>query len=122
MIYALDFDGTLCVNTFPKIGKPNKELIKKVIKYKENGNELILWTCRNGKELKEAVEWCKEQGIEFDAVNEDLPRIKSTKFGKNKSVKIYADVYLDDKAEKVEIKESIQDISTPHILDFILQK
>lgn len=95
-IYAVDFDGTLCVNKFPEIGAPNKALIEHLIKSKEKGNKLILWTCRVAEKLQEAVDWCKAQGLEFDTVNENLPEI-IVKFGRNNR-KVFADVYIDDKA------------------------
>lgn len=41
--------------------------------WKRNGNKLILWTCCAGEALSKAVEWCREQNFEFDAVNDNLP-------------------------------------------------
>lgn len=94
-IYAFDFDGTLCREAFPAIGKPNKAMIRYAKRMKKHGHRLILWTCRYGDRLKEAVEWCALQGIEFDAVNQNLPEILE-KFGSD-SRKITADYYIDDK-------------------------
>lgn len=94
-IYAFDFDGTLCEEAYPDIGRPNKTMIRYAKKLKKKGNHLILWTCRNGKMLENAVMWCKEQGIEFDAVNQNLPEILEL-FGSD-SRKITADYYVDDK-------------------------
>ncbi len=74
-IHACDFDGTLCESIFPGIGKPNMALINHLIKRRKQGNKIILWTCRVGDRLKEAVEWCKSYGLEFDAVNENLPEM-----------------------------------------------
>ena len=37
------------------------------------GHEVVLWTSRNGKELEDAVEWCKDWGLVFCAVNEPAP-------------------------------------------------
>lgn len=96
MIYAVDFDGCLCVNAWPEIGRPNKVLINKLRVLRRGGTKLILWTCREGDKLREAVEWCKAQGLEFDAVNENLPEMNAL-YG-NDSRKIGADVYIDDKA------------------------
>ena len=36
-------------------------------------HRLILWTVREGKLLDEAVEWCRERGVEFYAINRDYP-------------------------------------------------
>lgn len=94
-IYAFDFDGTLCQEAYPAIGKPNKAMIRYAKRLKEKGHRLILWTCRNGLALENAVAWCREQGIEFDAVNQNLPEILEM-FGSD-SRKITADYYVDDK-------------------------
>lgn len=95
-IYAVDFDGTLCRAAFPGIGEPNTVLISHLIKRRKQGDKLILWTCRIGERLQEAVEWCRGHGLEFDAVNGNLPETIE-KWG-GESRKIYADVYLDDQA------------------------
>ena len=90
------FDGTLCESVFPDIGKPNMALINHLIKRRKQGNKLILWTCRVGDRLAEAVEWCKQFGLEFDAVNENLPEMIELWGGESR--KVFADVYIDDKA------------------------
>ena len=95
-IYAVDFDGTLCESVFPGIGNPNIALISHLIKRRKQGNKIILWTCRVGDRLQEAVEWCKVYGLEFDAINENLPEMIE-QWG-NESRKVFADVYIDDKA------------------------
>lgn len=96
-IYAVDFDGTLCVSSFPEIGAPNMRLINHLIKRKRQGNKLILWTCRVGERLAEAVSWCKDKGLEFDAVNNNLPEM--IEYWGNNPRKVFADVYIDDKAK-----------------------
>ena len=95
MIYAVDFDGTLCESDFPNIGRPNRKLIKHLISLRESGDKLILWTSRSGDRLDEAVRWCEKQGITFDAVNANLPEIVE-KFGTDPR-KVYAHRYIDDK-------------------------
>ena len=97
-ILCVDFDGTLCSHEFPEIGKPNLHVIEFVKNFRKEGNKVILHTCRGGKCLEKALRWCERQGLEFDAINDDLPEIKETRFGKTKSKKIYANIYLDDKA------------------------
>jgi hydroxymethylpyrimidine pyrophosphatase-like HAD family hydrolase len=59
MILAIDFDGTLCKDAYPKIGEPNENLIAHLIMFKNKGHKLILWTCREEKDLWEAVQWCE---------------------------------------------------------------
>lgn len=70
---AVDFDGTLCYSKWPELDQPNLALIEYLQEWKRNGNKLILWTCRVGEALSKAVEWCREQNLEFDAVNDNLP-------------------------------------------------
>lgn len=95
-IFAVDFDVTLCESVYPGIGEPNITLIKHLIKRRNQGNKVILWTCRCGDRLQEAVTWCREQGLEFDAVNENLPEM--IEWYGNDCRKVGADVYIDDKA------------------------
>lgn len=95
MIYAIDFDGTLCVDEFPKIGNPFRNRIAAVKKLQKEGHKIILWTCRNGDALKEAIEWCKTHELIFDAVNENLPEVREKWGGDTR--KVYCDFYIDDK-------------------------
>lgn len=104
-IIAVDFDGTLCVHAYPDIGAPNKELIDELIKHKENGGQLILWTCRSTEDLDKAMAWCTEQGLVFDSVNEDVPTVKNSEYGRSKSPKVFANVYLDDRAVRITVGE-----------------
>ena len=94
-IIAVDFDGTLCESSWPDIGKPIDRTITYLLNEREKGSKLILWTCREGAMLSDAVRWCEERGLYFDAVNDNLPEI-SKKFGGN-SRKIFANVYIDDR-------------------------
>ena len=96
MIIAVDFDGTLCESRYPEMGQPNIPLIKGLKEKQEQGDKLILWTCRSGEYLENAVEWCKGHGLFFDSVNENLPEI--LELWGNDSRKITADIYIDDKA------------------------
>jgi len=95
-IIAVDFDGTLCEDCFPECGYPNLNLINYLIKKQNEGARIILWTCRNGKDLDVAVSFCKKHKLLFDAVNENLPEIIE-RYGSD-SRKIFADIYIDDKA------------------------
>ena len=106
-IYAVDFDNTLAVTRFPEIVEPKAKVVAAVKMLKANGHKVILWTSRAGKDLEAAVEWCREQGIVFDAVNEPLPE-QMDRWG-NDTRKVYADFYIDDKAMTVEALESIMD-------------
>lgn len=94
-IYAVDFGGTLCESVWPGIGEPNTKLIHHLIQRRAEGAKVILWTCREGEKLREAVEWCREQGLEFDAVNDNIPEMVERHNGSN-SRKIWATCYIDD--------------------------
>ena len=95
-VIAVDFDGTLCENRFPEIGEPNTELISQLIEAQGAGAAVILWSCRSGKRLKEAIKWAKDQGLRFDYVNRNTPeRIRAYK---SDCRKVSADVYIDDRA------------------------
>ncbi len=95
-IIAVDFDGTLCADCYPKIGAPNLRLIYILKELRKKGARLILWTCRCGEPLREALKWCAFYGLGFDAVNENLPEILE-KYGSD-SRKIFADIYIDDRS------------------------
>lgn len=95
LIFAVDFDGTLCENKYPEIGEPKQEVINKCIELEKEGHRFILNTCRTDKELDAAIEWCKEKGIKFEAINHNLP--DRMKLYENDCRKIGADYYVDDK-------------------------
>lgn len=96
MIFGVDFDGTLSYGEWPEVGPANFGLIDFLNFRRSQGDKLILWTCRCGDALNKAVNWCREQGICFDAVNDNLPEIVE-KYGSN-SRKICCDYYIDDRA------------------------
>jgi len=91
-IIATDFDGTLCKNRYPAIGDPNEGLIKWLCQQKQNGKKIILWTCRENDELNDAINWCKKNGLVFDAINCNVSEITFY------SRKVVADLYIDDRA------------------------
>lgn len=110
MIIATDFDGTLCTHRFPNIGEEAPHAINVLKKLREKGHKVFLWTMRGHPDLsrfphvnkdtgeyipqdtlQEALDWCKERGLEFDGVNES-PEQFST------SPKQYAKLYIDDAA------------------------
>ena len=95
-IIGVDFDGTLAVTrgTYPRIQGPIQEVIDYVKSEQAAGAYLILITMREYDELKDAVAWAKEQGLRFDAVNDNLPQMKEF-FGNNPR-KIFCNEYLDD--------------------------
>lgn len=96
-IIAVDFDGTLVTDDYPYIGRPIWKTINFCKTAQENGDILILWTCRCGNDLKEAIEFCESIGLYFDYVNENTKEHLEL-FGGQDTRKIYADIYIDDKS------------------------
>lgn len=94
-IIAVDFDGTLCENMYPEIGEPNNALLDELKLRKNNGAKIILWTCRVGDQLEQAIDWCRDHGLTFDAVNQNLPEIIEGFGGDCR--KIFAHEYIDDR-------------------------
>jgi len=93
-IIAVDFDGTIVENAYPKIGKPLLFAFETLKKLQEEGFVLILWTYRSGLHLEEAVAFCKKNGLEFYAVNNSYPEEVYTD---TISRKIQADIFIDDR-------------------------
>lgn len=98
MIIAVDFDGVLCDNAFPQIGAPHYEIISLMRRLLDVGHEVILWTSRADGELAAAIDWCKDYGLHFTAVNDNAPSNKKQYSAKypNGTRKVYADIYIDD--------------------------
>lgn len=97
---AIDFDGCLCANAYPEVGAPHWNIITAAMGEQKNGAGIILWTCREGKLLQDALAACERWGLHFDAVNDSLPSWKE--FYGNNTRKVGADEYWDDKAYRVE--------------------
>ena len=97
-IIALDFDGTLVYNQWPEIGPTREDILAAAIQAQQNGAKIILWTCRIGKPLNDAIAWCEDHGLRLDAVNDNLPELV-IKYGSNPR-KITATEYWDDRAIK----------------------
>ena len=91
---AVDFDGTIVEDAYPKIGKEKLFAFETLKKLQEKGHRLILWTYRSGRGLDEAVTFCKDNGIIFYSVNSSFPE---EVFEDKYSRKINADVFIDDR-------------------------
>lgn len=101
-VIAVDFDGTLeRGGDYPVPGTPNYELICILRELRGEGVKLILYTCRENRDLGIALQWCYEHGLIFDAVNENLP--ERVELHGNDCRKIGADMYIDDKARTPEM-------------------
>jgi hypothetical protein len=91
---AVDFDGTIVEHEYPEIGKEKLFAFQTLKELNKLGASLILWTFRTGKELDDAVEYCRQNGVEFYAVNKSYPE---EIFDESVSRKINADIFIDDK-------------------------
>jgi len=94
LLIAVDFDGTIVEDAYPNIGKPQLFAFETMKRLQSDGHRLILWTYRCGKKLDEAVAFCKENGVEFYAVNSSFP---NEEFTGKESRKIGADLFIDDR-------------------------
>lgn len=95
-VIAVDFDGTLFKTEYPTILEPIPGVVERAKREQAKGAKLVLWTCREGAELEAAVAACREQGIEFDAVNRNLPE-RVEEWGTDPR-KVGADEYWDNRA------------------------
>lgn len=94
MIVAVDFDGTIVSNAWPRIGIINQHTKDFILWLQKQGHTWILLTMREGEKLQEAVAFCKEHGLNPDYVNDNTKELIE-QFGNNPR-KIYADIYIDD--------------------------
>ncbi|HLW09761.1 MAG TPA: hypothetical protein VKX35_05130 [Fermentimonas sp.] len=96
MVIAVDFDGTIVKDRYPLIGEPVPGATETLKKLRKEGYQIILWTCRTGKHLAEAVKYCAENGIRFDAINQNL-RYRTVYYKGSDPRKVGADLYIDDR-------------------------
>lgn len=95
MVIAVDFDGTIVKHKYPQIGREIPLAIKTLKRLQSDGHILILWTVRSGKLLEDAITFCKQQGIEFYAVNCNYP--EETELNIIQCRKINVDLFIDDR-------------------------
>lgn len=96
MTIAVDFDGTIVEHRYPEIGREIPFATQTLKMLTEDHHKLILWSVREGKLLEDAVQWCRERGVEFYAVNKDFPEEDVTR-NQHFSRKLKADVWIDDR-------------------------
>lgn len=97
---AVDFDGTLVEHEYPDLGPVIPECFKWLKRFKEANACLMLWTMRSSHPaygrgadaLAQAVELCRENGIEWDYVNADPAQLVWTT-----SPKLNAHRFIDDR-------------------------
>jgi len=92
---AVDFDGTIVEHKYPEIGKEILFAFETLRALQRQNHQLILWTYRSGRELEEAVEFCRQHGVEFYAINASYPEEEFDE--EYDSRKIDADIFIDDR-------------------------
>lgn len=95
MTIAIDFDGTIVEHRYPRIGREIPFAIETLKKLQKENHRLILWSVREGRLLDEAVQYCRERGLEFYAVNSNYA--EETKESQHYSRKLQADMFIDDR-------------------------
>lgn len=96
MTIAVDFDGTIVRHRYPAIGEELPFATETLRMLIADRHRLILWSVREGELLDEAVEWCRQRGVEFYAVNRDYPEEDITK-NVRFSRKLKVDLWIDDR-------------------------
>lgn len=94
MRIAVDFDGTIVEHRYPEIGREQLFAFETLKELQKQEHQIILWTYRCGEELEQALEFCRERGMEFYAANRNYPE---EKWEEGMPRKIQADVYIDDR-------------------------
>lgn len=94
---AVDFDGTIVEHKYPAIGREKPFAVETLKALLADGHRLILWSARDGNLLQEAIEWCRKRGLEFYAVNSSHPADYMFQGRSDKSSKVIADIYIDDR-------------------------
>ena len=101
-VIGVDFDGTIVEHRYPAIGPEMPGAFEVLKELKAAGHKLVLWTCRedfghniNRRYLTDAVEFCRENGVEFDAVNETIPE-HDFRYGETLTRKPHCHYYIDD--------------------------
>jgi hydroxymethylpyrimidine pyrophosphatase-like HAD family hydrolase len=107
-IIAVDFDGTI-VKQEDDLNCREFVLLpyaKEVVSWIYDNFYVILWTCRTGQMLQNAIDFLDRRGIRFHAVNKNASFLTF-----ETSAKIFADYYVDDRARYVDwlkIQERLQ--------------
>lgn len=96
MIIAIDFDGVLNQGAFPAAGPLDHQLVDLLPLIQEQGHTVVLWTCRAGILLADALEALSTRKFRPNLVNANCPT-RITEYGTD-SRKVSADLYIDDRA------------------------
>lgn len=96
-VVAVDFDDSIAYTHYPTIIKPLPHAMDVLrVLMDDPYTVLILWTCREGEYLQQALDFCELYGIKFDYVNENCKR--NLDLYTVDCRKVSADIYIDDKS------------------------
>lgn len=96
MTIAVDFDGTIVEHAYPQIGEEIPFATETLRRLIQERHRLVLWTVREGTLLQQAIDWCRERGVEFYSVNRDYPEEDPEK-NNHFSRKLKVDLWIDDR-------------------------
>ena len=94
-ILAIDFDLTICISDYPKLGTERPGAGAVIRQFVKDGYGVVINTCRSGVDLGNAINWLHQNNIPYHFVNSNFPHLIS-EYGSD-TRKISADVYIDDK-------------------------
>lgn len=110
---AVDFDSTLCLTDgYPHIIAPNGNCFYVLKQWQNLGCKILLHTMRHGKDLDDAVEWCKDNGFTFDGINHNP---ENEERDPEYNEKMYAVFYIDDKNFGVPLLHDAQGRIRDHV-------
>lgn len=129
---TVDFDATLCYpHAYPNICNENKPCFDVLRKWQTMGCMIILNTMRGGKELQDAIEWCRKANFTFDAIGRNPTQ---DEWCEKDVYKCYSVLDIDDRNAGVPLKgeyvdgrgwvdwDVIDHIYTPKIKEWIDNK
>jgi hypothetical protein len=94
-ILAIDFDGTICMSDYPKLGELRKGAATIIRALYAEGFGIVINTCREGHALSNAMYWLDKNNIPYHYVNCNFPHLIDLYSADCR--KISADMYIDDK-------------------------
>lgn len=95
IVLAIDFDHTICISDYPRLGEMREDAAEVIRKLHEEGFGIVINTCREGRALSSAIDWLDENNIPYDYVNCNFPHLIERYNADCR--KISADMYIDDK-------------------------
>lgn len=101
LVIAVDHDNTIFDYSNRGVDfSPLHQLLKRA---KSVGCKIVIYTARHKSEFYLITEFCNDIGLEYDAINEDVIKLKMPTSGK-----IMYNIFLDDKAGLRETFEVLQ--------------